>query len=662
MDNRPPRPGEPNGTPRRPSATPRPAQGQPRRPQVPPRGSEPPRRQPGNAEPPRREPPARDPHGRQPQRREPQKRDPQGRDPRAREPQKRTEPPRREPPRREPPRATPKRETPSRGEAPRRPAPRTGERDTPARPRSLADRPTVRTTPAEPEPEPKPRPKPAPRPRPAAARRPSAARRGASTGAKIFVSLLSALVLVVTGVAWQNLSALTDGLTKQDLELADEGERPADGAIDIMLVGMDSRTDSKGNPLPQEILNELQAGGSDDGGFNTDTLILLHIPNDTGKAYAVSFPRDSYVKIAGGFGRHKINSAYGYAKTQEAEKLQNSGKSEAEIEMESRKAGANNLIQTVQDLTGVTIDHYAEVNLVGFYEITKAIGGIDVCLNAAVKDKFSGANFAAGQQTIEGKDALAFVRQRHGLPLGDLDRVVRQQVFMAGLAKKMLSAGVLTDSTKRNDMIKAVSGAIVLDDGWDITKFALQMKDMTGGNMTFQTIPTGNPDLQTPEDGSAVEVDESEVRRFVKNLGKAPATSTPPDPTFDNSTVTVDVRNASGTPGLAAGVLQTLVAKKFKGGQTGNAESMRKSVVRYGQGGEAGANAVQNALGGMPVEEDPDIPKGAVRVFLGADYAGPGSQGFTASPLLNLDGARQQPASDPETPEPITADGVRCVN
>jgi LCP family protein required for cell wall assembly len=522
----------------------------------------------------------------------------------------------------------------------------------------VADRPTVRTTPAKAK---TPAPAPRPRPRPAT-RKPSAAKRGASTGLKIFVSMISATILLVTGIAWQNLNSLTQNLTKQDLNLADAGEKPADGAIDILLVGMDSRTDSKGNPLPQNILNELQAGGSDDGGFNTDTLILVHIPNDSGKAYAVSFPRDSYVKIAGGFGRHKINSAYGYAKGQAAEKLQRSGKSPQEIEMETRKAGANNLIETIQNLTGVTIDHYAEVNLVGFYDITKAIGGIDVCLNNNVRDSFSGANFKAGPQTIEGKNALAFVRQRHGLPMGDLDRVVRQQVFMAGLAKKMLSAGVLTDSKKRNDMIKAVSGAIVLDDGWDITKFALQMKDMTGGNMTFQTIPTGNPDLKTPEDGSAVEVDESEVKTFMKNLGKPPASSSAPDPKFNNASVTVDVRNASGVPGLAGQVLQSLVGKGFVAGQTGNAEAMSKSVVRYGKGGEDGANAVQKALGGLKIEEDVNVPAGRVRVFLGSDYSGPGAQGFKGSGLLNLDGARQQPAPDPNAPKPITADGVRCVN
>ncbi|WP_143466542.1 LCP family protein [Lentzea kentuckyensis] len=547
-----------------------------------------------------------------------------------------------------------RRESASRSEPPRRGEPA---RAASSRPRPVADRPTVRTTPAKAKTA---APAPRPRPRPAT-RRPSAARSGASTGAKIFVSMISAVILLVTGIAWKDLNSLTENLTKQDLDLADAGEKPADGAIDILLVGMDSRTDSKGNPLPQNVLDELQAGGSDDGGFNTDTLILLHIPNDSGKAYAVSFPRDSYVKIAGGFGRHKINSAYGYAKGQAAEKLQGSGKTPQAVEMESRKAGANNLIQTIQDLTGSKIDHYAEVNLVGFYEITKAIGGIDVCLNKNVRDSFSGANFKAGPQTIEGKNALAFVRQRHGLPMGDLDRVVRQQVFMAGLAKKMLSAGVLTDSTKRTNMIKAVSGAITLDDGWDITKFALQMKDMTGGNMTFQTIPTGNPDLQTPEDGSAVEVDEGDVRTFVKNLGKAPASSTAPDPKFNNASVIVDVRNASGQPGLAAQVLQSLVAKGFGEGQTGNAEAMAKSIVRYGKGGEAAADAVQKALGGVKVEEDVNTPAGRVRVFLGSDYSGPGAQGFTGSGVLALDGARQQPA-DPTAPAPITAGDVRCVN
>ncbi|WP_245887287.1 LCP family protein [Umezawaea tangerina] len=473
-------------------------------------------------------------------------------------------------------------------------------------------------------------------------------------------------VLLGTGYAWQNLKSFTDNLTTTDVINAGAGgEKPADGAIDILMVGMDSRTDAKGNPLPQQILDELQAGGSDDGGLNTDTLILMHIPNDGKKAVAMSFPRDSYVKIANGYGRHKINSAFAYGKNDAAAELTSKGGLDpAEIEVESKKEGAKNLIATIQDLTGVTIDHYAEINLVGFYDITKAVGGVDVCLNEATQDDFSGANFTAGQQTIEGKDALAFVRQRHGLLRGDLDRVVRQQVFMAGLAKKMLSAGVLSDQTKTKNLINAVTKSIVLDKDWDILNFANQMKSLSGGAMEFQTIPTGDPELETPEDGQAIEIDEAAVKKFVKNLTEDPAktSSAPPaaDKPFDNSSVTVEVRNASGVPGLAAQVLESLAAKGFVSGDAANAESNTKtSTVKFGKGGDDGAAAVAKILGGVAVEQDNNIQAGHVRVFVGSDYSGPGAQGFAGGSGVGLDGVRQQPASGDK---PITADGVRCVN
>jgi len=477
--------------------------------------------------------------------------------------------------------------------------------------------------------------------------------------------MLSVMVLLGTGYAWQNLKSFTDNLTTTDVIGAGAGgEKPADGAIDILMVGMDSRTDAKGNPLPQQILDELQAGGSDDGGLNTDTLILMHIPNDGKKAVAMSFPRDSYVKIANGYGRHKINSAFAYGKNDAAADLQNKGLDAQQIELQSKMAGAKNLIATIQDLTGVTIDHYAEINLVGFYDITKAVGGVDVCLTEATQDDFSGANFAAGPQTIEGKDALAFVRQRHGLLRGDLDRVVRQQVFMAGLAKKMLSAGVLSDQTKTKNLINAVTKSIVLDKDWDILNFANQMKSLSGGAMEFQTIPTGNPELETPEDGQAIEINESEVKKFVKNLtaepGASTAPSTPAKP-FDNATVTVEVRNASGVPGLAGQVLQALTAKGFISGDAANAESNTKaSVVKFGKGGDDAAAAVVTALGGgVDTEQDNNLQAGHVRVFVGSDYSGPGAQNFASGVAVGLDGAHSaQPAGE----APITADGVRCVN
>ncbi|MEV0677936.1 LCP family protein [Actinosynnema sp. NPDC050436] len=471
----------------------------------------------------------------------------------------------------------------------------------------------------------------------------------------------SAVVLLGTGYAWSNFQSLTENLATTDVIGEDAGERPADGSIDILMVGMDSRTDAKGNPLPQHVLDELQAGDESAGGLNTDTLILLHIPNDTGKAVAVSFPRDAYVKIAGGYGRHKINSAYGYAKNDALEDLRKKGVTDpAQVEQESKKAGAKNLIDTIEGLTGVKIDHYAEINLVGFYDITKAVGGVDVCLNEATQDDFSGADFAAGPQTIEGRAALAFVRQRHGLLRGDLDRIVRQQVFMAGLAKKMLSAGTLSDPGKLRALIDALTKSIVLDKNWDVFQFANQMKNLSGGNIAFETIPTGNPELDTPEDGQAIEIIESDVKKFFKQLNGTADATTPTTAAVDPATVTVEVRNASGTPGLAGRVLESLVAKKYLDGGAANADPASTSVVRFGSGGEAGADAVAEVLGGLKTQEDGTIPAGRVRVIVGSDYSGPGAQNLRGTPLVNLDGARRQPATTTEAP--ITADGVRCIN
>src|SRR6201999_2970815 len=351
------------------------------------------------------------------------------------------------------------------------------------------------------------------------------------------------------------------------------------GAIDILMVGMDSRTDAQGKPLSDEQLAQLNAGVAD-GELNTDTLIMIRIPNDGKKAVGISMPRDSFVDIPG-YGEHKINSAYLRAKNEARVKLQNEGVGdEAQLEVRSNQEGAKNLIASVQQLTGATIDSYAEVNLLGFYDITKAIGGIDVCLKQATSDQFSGANFKAGKQNLSGRRALAFVRQRHGLPNGDLDRIVRQQVFMSGMAKKVFSGDVLTPGSDTLDKLQAaIQKSVVLDEDWNVIEFAQQMMNFTGGNVSFQTIPVGRPDLETPEDGSAIEVDPNEVRAFVDGIiGKKPA----PDKgkpeaggggeSAADQQVTVNVRNASGTGGMAQSVADSLSGKGFTTGEIGNAD------------------------------------------------------------------------------------------
>jgi LCP family protein required for cell wall assembly len=468
---------------------------------------------------------------------------------------------------------------------------------------------------------------------------------------KAVVGVVSALVVAATGYYWSRLASFADDVTTVDVIAGGGGDSgpPIDGAVDILLVGMDSRTDAQGNPLSKEQLALLNAGKAD-GVENTDTIILIHIPVEGGKALGISIPRDSYVTIPD-YGKHKINSAYPRRKHDAAAALRGEGVTDRrEVAVRSNQEGAKSLIATVQQLTGVTVDHYAEVNLLGFYDITNAIGGIDVCLNAPVRDRDSGANFPAGQQTLSGAPALAFVRQRKGLPRGDIDRVARQQVFLAGMARKAFSGNLLAPgSATMTRLQEAVSKSVVLDAGWNIVEFAQQMVEFTGGNLTFQTIPVGRLNLPTPSDGKAVEVDPAAVRDFVRGVIPDDTPAQGPTP----ASVTVNVRNAAGVRGLAADVADTLAGNGFAIGVVDNATARDTTVVRHAPGEQASGDLVASQLAGpAQVEEDANQRPGQVTVLLGQDF--PTSDNLAAPRLVDLAGAGQPAA-------PTVGDGT-CVN
>ena len=502
----------------------------------------------------------------------------------------------------------------------------------------------------------------------------SAALRALALTARSLLALVSAAVLVVTWYGWYYLSDINDNITTTDVIASsitrdDDGvpRKPLDGAIDILLVGVDSRTDAQGNPLSDEVLALLN-GGVADGTQNTDTVILVHIPQDGTRAVAISFPRDSYVEIADGFGKHKLNSALARQKNETAQELRDQGvTNQARIELESTLAGRKTLIKTIEGLTGgaVTVDRYAEVNLASFYEVTKALGGVEVCLNEATSDRDSGADFRAGRQTVEGAKALSFVRQRGGLPGGDLDRIVRQQVFIGALARKVLSTGTLTDFDRLQELVTAVKKSVVLSEGWNLTEFATQMQGLVGGNIVFRTIPVGPP-TDTWTDGNVLPVDPAQVRQFIKGLAgdkdpsKAPTTTTTPSGP-PHSAITVHVYNAAGVNRLAASVLDTLVEKGFRRGVADSGEYAETTTVRHAPGERASAEKVISALGGnAEAVEDDTVPGGQVLVYAGADYAD-----FAApdrSDPASVDGSGTSVAPTTSSTPPITADGVVCVN
>jgi cell wall biosynthesis protein len=483
------------------------------------------------------------------------------------------------------------------------------------------------------------------------------------------IAVAVALAIVVgTGVAWGKIRSFESGINHfSSVALGEGGE---DGAIDVLLVGLDSRTDAHGNPLSEEELATLRAG--DDVSTNTDTIILVRIPNNGKSATAISIPRDSYVE-APGVGKMKINGVYGSVKEEKRIKLVESGVSDAEADKQSTEAGREALIKTVANLTGVTVDHYAEIGLLGFALITDALGGVNVCLKEAVYEPLSGADFPAGWQKLDGPQALSFVRQRHDLPRGDLDRVTRQQAVMASLAHEVISSKTLSSPATLNRLQDAVQRSVVLSEGWDVMEFVEQLQKLAAGSVAFATIPILE-EAGWSDDGmqSVVRVDPSQVKEWVAGLlddqdeGKTEQLAYTPGKT------TVDVVNDSDVNGLAAAVSQVLTNKGFATGNVGNNDAghVTGSQVQAAKADDLGAQAVSKELGGLPVVENASVAPGSARVVLARDYTGPGSSGVdptlaavdpaAAGSTDSTDSTDSEPA-----PSPILTAGANdpeCVN
>ena len=330
---------------------------------------------------------------------------------------------------------------------------------------------------------------------------------------KIAVALSIAVVVTSGGFNFFSKAASSAIPRSKALQGAPQSKN---GDTNILLIGLDSRRDNEGNPIPKEISKLLHVGPASIGGYNTNTLILIHIPANGEKAVAVSIPRDNYVNVPG-YGMKKIKEAYSYAKYAEDSKLYKEGVKQPLRERLSRDAGRVATLATVSQFLDVPIDHFAEVNMIGFYDLANALGGIQVCLNKAVNDtQYSGAVFPAGLQTISGADALKFVRQRHGLPNGDLDRTHRQQAFIAGVITKFRTQGIFGDIGKISGLLDVAKKDVVIDSGFDVIGFLPQAKALTGGNIKFHTLPIEGYVMRNSQ--SVNLVDEVKIRKIVQDL------------------------------------------------------------------------------------------------------------------------------------------------
>ena len=442
-------------------------------------------------------------------------------------------------------------------------------------------------------------------------------RKRAVAAGRVVTALASAALLAGSGWGWY-LGQVADASMNRTDAIPDSGNEGIGDAMNLLLVGSDSRASAS-----EEELAQLNTEAND--GVNTDTMILVHVPADGSEASFVSFPRDSFVEIPG-YGDHKLNSAYAYGYYEEA--------GEDATDAERQAAGAQLLIQTISGLTGLSIDHYAEVDLLGFFKLSEVVGGVEVNLCAPVKEANSGVDLPAGVQTISGEQALSFVRQRYDLPRGDLDRIVRQQTFMAGMIRKMLSDNVLLDLGKQRRLVEAAADSLTVDEDLKLLDLAAQMQSVTPDSIRFQTVPNLGTD-RDEDAGSIVRLeDEETLRAFFADLSAepepAPGTTPPPAEEAPEpvpaSDVTVAVYNGSGTSGLAATTATELEEQGFPVSTTGNADSgeYEATEIRYAAGDEALAATLAAAVPGAVLVESTEPAEGTVHLVLGSDFNGVG--------------------------------------
>ncbi|ONH30967.1 LCP family protein [Pseudofrankia asymbiotica] len=337
---------------------------------------------------------------------------------------------------------------------------------------------------------------------------------GARRAVTAVAALCSLAVLVLACTGWGVIRHYDGKVAHVDLRL-DAADRPAAagrGTQNILLVGSDSRAGTGG-----------EFGEVD--GQRSDTTILAHVDRD-GSTTLVSFPRDLWVTIPTYTGSNGTTHKAQDSKLNAAFSL----------------GGPALLVRTLEGLTGIRIDHYVQVDFSGFQAITDALGGVTVCVKELpdslrargfdnLHDKMSGWSGQVGENRLDGVSALAFVRQRYGLPEGDLDRIRRQQQFLGAVFHRLTAASTLANPVRIRGVLNAATSALTLDTTTslvDLEPLALRMQGIAGGGggLTFATVPAA---AGTRAGQSVLLVDPAKIDAFLAPLksGGAVAGGTP---------------------------------------------------------------------------------------------------------------------------------------
>lgn len=236
-------------------------------------------------------------------------------------------------------------------------------------------------------------------------------------------------------------------------------------ARNYLLLGSDSRI-SAGDATQWEA-----------GAQRTDAIMIAHLPADRSGLYVMSIPRDTWVDVPG-HGEAKINAAFSFG-------------------------GPTLLVQTVEELTGLRIDHVGVVDFEGFVQMTDALGGVEITVPEQTQGRDT--TIPAGTYTMDGEQALDYVRQRYGLAGGDFDRVKRQQNWIRAVLSQALSRDTLTSPSTLDEFLRATTSSIALDSGFgtgELRSLAFELRGLRSGDLEFLTVPTAGTGRS--EDGQSI--------------------------------------------------------------------------------------------------------------------------------------------------------------
>lgn len=435
---------------------------------------------------------------------------------------------------------------------------------------------------------------------------------------------LSFSVLATSCGGWAVLNGVGSSLGRVDA-IGGGPDRPADdGAATFLVVGTDDR-----EGVPEATLKDvLHAGG--ESCHCTDTMMIVQLAADRGRATVVSVPRDSYVDIPAhqdrvtgkqvAASKGKINAAYGMG-------------------------GAPLAVRTVEQNTGLRIDHYVEVNFLGFVSTVDALGGVEVCTPKPLQDDYSGLDLPAGTSRLDGAGALRYVRARHVDGSSDLGRMHRQQKFVAQLLRQASSGGTLLNPAKLTGVMDTVLKSVKVDKGLgnaELLDFASRLKDLSASKADFATVPLSSVDHPVPGWGSTVLWDEQgaqelfdAVRAGKPLTGPAPAAAAPSAQapaagTVPPDQIRVQVLNGAGVQGLGNRMDEDLRRAGFATTGTpsnapGNGPAAARTVIRYDPRWDESVKTLAAALPDAELVKVPNLGP-TFQVVAGGDYQGAAAQ------------------------------------